>query len=114
MSPIVINTNDYRREDVAVLLQAKLFTLNTQWTNGQITPQEFVKKASDHVQQALRDLPSEGVLASVESALADPLSHELTFNVMGWQVRNIDSSFSTCVQPVTAAVIASEIERVRR
>jgi hypothetical protein len=100
-------------ENAAAWLHSNLALLSVQWHKGTITPREYVSKVVDYTQQALREQDQIGQLATVDTALADPLSHELTFNVMGWQLRNIDSPFSTCISPTVAAVIATEISAKR-
>lgn len=54
-------------------------------------------------------IENSGRIATVEDALNKPLDFEVSFNLLGWQLRYIDSDFATCITQEQALQVIGSI-----
>lgn len=55
-----------------------------------------------------------GKVAEVGEALKNPMDYELTFNVLGWQLRHVGSDFSTLIREQQAFLFVVAMETAKR
>lgn len=56
---------------------------------------------------------SQGRLASVDNAVKTPLDFQVSFDILGWSLRYIDSDFSTLISQGDAELVIEAIQLAR-